>query len=257
MTPQEELRAKIAKQREEARAKEEAEAKGIAKIKADSAKARELRVADMTPYGSLGMSDIDDSDIRPPSLILVQGIKDKSELKDQNGNECPDGKFFLKGTNEILDKLEAYFIYTHKDIYHIDPEKMRQSDERWQDTKMYRTIAVRKDTMTPFALNFAKSNSWSLSGLFSLAKAKPPIFVYNTEISKTLVTTKDNFQFWKIVVTVKERATDPELVNFLLEKAQIFDRMGAAAIDEDNINETMVNGQKPAKEEITPDDVPF
>jgi cytoplasmic iron level regulating protein YaaA (DUF328/UPF0246 family) len=250
MTAQEEFRAKAAKLKEEARLKEEAEAKSIAKIKADSAKAKELRVADMSQYSAMGMADIDDSDIKPPMMFLVQGIKDKSELKDQNGNECPDGKFYMKGTNEILDKVEAYFVYTKKAFYH-------KEGNTWDNSKMYRTICIRKDTMRPFAMNFNKSNTWSLSDLFSIAKAKPPIFVYNTEINITLTTNKEGIKFWKIVVTVKNRETDQDTLNFLLEKAQIFDRMGAAAVDEENVNEAIINNHSKPTEEITADDVPF
>lgn len=263
MTPQEELRAKIARQREEAKAKEEAEAKSIAKIKEDSKQSRLAKVADMSVYAGLGMQNIDGEDIRPPRMFLVQNIKNKTELVDQNGRECPDGKYFLKGTNEILDSLSVNFVMIRKDHY----QAKEGENPVWNGVRWYRAIAVRKDNMMPFIIDFKKSSCNALADLITLQQTeKMPVFIYNCELKTMIKRNKQGNDYFASVVTVQGKEEDPEKLNFLLEKAQLFGNRQDLVIDEEEVEENGNGGVRVEKtvefkkrptEEISSEDIPF
>jgi hypothetical protein len=191
---------------------------GEKQVEAEGKKAALVTLESLRSRASVGMNNIGAEDIMPPQMFLVQGIKDKSELVDQNGVQCPDGKLFLKGMNEVLDSVEGYFVWVKRDTY-------VKEGNRWSGSKMYKTIFVRASDMLTIAVNFNKSNNASLSDLFTSKVTKNfPLFVFKTKIGIALAKNKEGIQFFKLAVTVKGIEEDPVKLTMLSTIADRFDQ---------------------------------
>lgn len=177
---------------------------------------------------NIGMNNINAAeDIQPPKMFLVQGIKDKSELVDNMGNQCPDGKFYLKGLNEILEAVTGYFIWVKRDTYVKEGNK-------WSGSKMYKTIFVREKDMLPISIDFNKSNTNSLSDLFTAKMTQRyPLFAFKTEMKVMLAKNKDNVQFFKVVVNVKGLEEDGQKLTLLSQLAERFDQTASEEVYEE------------------------
>ena len=197
-------------------------------------KNKELATTDYSKYANIGLKGITNEDIRPPIAFLVQSIKDKSELIGQDGNECPDGSFFLKGVNEVFKSMTVYFVWIKKDHYQVKEDSM--TDSRWDGSRMYRAIAVKADDMTPFAINFVKSSLGALNDLLTAAKSKNiPIFLFKCELKAVLATNKAGNDYFKAVVSVKSIEGDKETCDKLFAMAQGFDMKEEVATQEDEV----------------------
>lgn len=173
-------------------------------------------------FANMGMNGITAEDIQPPTAFLVQSIKDKSELKDADGNECPDGSYFLKGTNEIFKSKEIYVVYVKKDYFKV--KEGSKTDMKWDGVRMYRTVVVRADDMTPFAITFSKSSLGALNDLFTVSTSKNlPIFLFKCELNRVIATNENGDDYFKSVVLVKGVEEDPDIMEKIFEQAQRFD----------------------------------
>jgi hypothetical protein len=188
-------------------AKEEQEKAMEDQAKSELAKNKEQSLTDegMAQYVNMGMHNIDTEDMRPPTLMLVQAIKNKSELCDVLGNECPDGKMFMKGTNEILDEIESYFIYIKKDHYIVkDKDKASENELKFDGSPMYNCICIRASNFTPFFIKFKKSSLTAPQDLITIQKSNKtiPLFLYKTRIRVITKQNKDGKTYFKNTVTV-------------------------------------------------------
>lgn len=238
-------------------------------------KNKDLVVADYSKYANIGLKDITNEDIRPPVAFLVQSIKDKSELVGQDGRECPDGSFFLKGVNEVFKSMTVYFVWIKKDHYQVKEDS--KTDMRWDGSRMYRTIAVRADDMTPFAISFVKSSLGAVNDLLTAAKSKNlPVFLFKCELKAVLTTNKTGNDYFKAVVSVKSIESDKDICDRLFAMAQGFDIKDDVKTQEDEVIEAQPEqsaaevaevmdqepeqqaptGEKPEVEDVS-DDIPF
>lgn len=189
-------------------------------------------------YSNMGLKNISADDIKPPLLFMVQGIKDKSELVDATGRECPEGHFFLKGVNEIYKEIEVYVVWIKRDHFVLKPDDDR-TNPAWDGTPLYRTIMVKADDLSPLAFTFQKS---SLNGLQNLLTAKIsknlPIFVFKCVLKTILTTSKDGKNdYYKSVVGVKSIETDKEVLDKVFSLAQGFDLKEQVITQEDGTDE--------------------
>lgn len=176
-----------------------------------------LVTLDSLKGSNIGMKNITAEDVRPPMMFLVQNIKDKSELCDNSGKECPDGRYFLKGVNEILESVSASIIWVKKDHY-------QKEGSIWDGVRMYKAIAVRLSDMMPFAINFQKSSVNALTDLFTAKTSQGyPLFAFKVEIKVTMATNKAGIQFFKSVVNVRGLIDDPAKLAKLQSLAVQFD----------------------------------
>lgn len=242
------------------------------KIKAEKAEkekkemneSKALATADYSKYAGMGMKNITAEDIRPPMMFMVQGNVDKTELVDAKGKQCPDGHYYIKSFKEVLKKVRGYVIWVRKDHYQA-PENGSQSDERWDGSRMYRVIFVRKDTMTPIAITFKKSSLNALNDLFTVSKVKNlPIFLFETELEAVSTTNKKGQTYFKSVVNVIDPEKDTEILDKLFTMAQGFDGKEEVETDDDeseveDVTQSDVedSGLMDAEEVEETDDVPF
>lgn len=171
---------------------------------------------DMRKNLSMGMKQVDPNDIRPPRVILVQNIKDKTELKDNSGKECPDGSYFNSGTNEIFEKLDCYFIYAKKGVH------VNKLHEDWGELPKYDAIAVNtKGKM--FAITFKNTSRNALSKVFTaVSSQRYPMFAFKCSLETKMIS--DDGKSWYIsVVRVGEIEPDQGRLNRLMKMAQRFD----------------------------------
>jgi hypothetical protein len=211
--------------------------------KKEEMKSALVTLESLKSLSNIGMKGIDAEDIRPPMMFLVQGIKDKSELVDKDGHQCPDGKFFLKGVNEIVDTVQGNFVWVKKDHY-------KKEGNVWDGTRMYRVIFVRTSDMMPFAMNFNKSSLSALSDLFTAKTSQGyPLFVFKTEIKAVLTTNKQGIQYWKTVVNVRGLEDDSEKLAKLQELAQQFDMRSDIPVADEEI--TSSPGTVSATEDVS------
>lgn len=207
-------------------------------------KGSEIAVTDYSQYSNVGLKGLTSEDIRPPVAFLVQSIKNKSELVDAEGKECPDGSFFLKGTNEIFKTMPVYVIWIKKDHYQV--KENSKTDDRWQGSRMYRTIMVRASDLTPFAINFAKSSLGGLNDLLTAAKSKNlPIFIFKCELRAVLAQNKEGISYFKSVVAITGQETDKERLDFIFDLAKGFDSLEQVTTQEDEVEE-VVTAAKPS-----------
>jgi hypothetical protein len=204
-----------------------AEAQKSQELEKQNEKAALITLDKLRGNPNIGLKNMTAEDVKPPTLLLVQGDMDKSQLLDNEGQECPNGKLFLKGFNEVLDELEAYFVYIKADIYR------NQESEIWDNSKMYGTIAVRKEDMQEFSMTFRKSSNYALSDLLTTKIAqKLPIFVFLTEIKVAERINKKGQKYFVTAVNVKGIEEDPQVLTRLNELAKKYDSLGANLYDE-------------------------
>lgn len=247
--------------------KAEKEAKEKEQEKMNESKA--LTTTDYSKYAGMGMKNITAEDVRPPMMFMVQGNVDKKELVDQKGKECPDGHYYIKSFKEVLKKVSGYVIWVRKDHFQARDDAS-DSDQRWDGSRMYRVIFVRKDTMTPIAITFKKSSLSALNDLFTVSKVKNlPIFLFETEIEAVSTTNKKGQTYFKSVVNVIGPEKDTKILDKLFVMAQGFDGQEEVETEEDpeDITPQTVEDSglmdEPTEEELNnsdddvSDDIPF
>jgi hypothetical protein len=221
---------------------------------------------DYSAYANLGLKGITAEDIRPPMAFLVQGIKDKTELVDPEGQKCPDGSYYMKGSGEIFESMPVYFVWVKKDHYQVKEGSI--TDERWDGSRMYRCIAIRADEMEPFAINFTKSSLGALNDLFTMSKSKNlPVFIFKCELRVAIKTNKEGQSYFVSVVAVQGVETDPEILKRLFVFAKGFDSQDEVPRSADEVMESLAAGEpelEPTETMIdsdiaaqVADDVPF
>lgn len=220
------------------------------KLKAEKAKEEEktmnetkaLATSDYSKYAGMGMKNITAEDIRPPMMFMVQGNIDKTELVDAKGKQCPDGHYYIKSFKEVLKKVSGYIVWVRKDHYKA-PQEASNSDIRWDGSRMYRVIFIRKDTMQPIAITFKKSSLSALNDLFTVSKVKNlPIFLFEVELEAVSTTNKKGQKYFKSVVSVVGPEKDTATLDKLFTMAQGFD--GKDEVETDDQDE-------PADEDMT------
>lgn len=224
-----------------------------------------LTTTDYSKYAGMGMQNITAEDIRPPVIFMVQNIRDKSELVDQKGKECPDGSFYIKSLKEVHKSLKGYIIWVRKDHYKA-PDDASDSDIRWDGSRMYRAIFVRKDTMQPIAITFKKSSLSALNDLFTVSRMKNlPIFLFATELKSILTTNKNGDQYFKMVLDVLGPEKDTQVLDKLFTMAQGYDGKEEVETDEDVNEEDLAEAgiTEPTDEDLensddsVADEIPF
>src|SRR5258708_29834288 len=104
MSAIDEARAKAKKFKEEAAAERE-----DVKVEETAAKQeldviRPISLDRLKGMGKMGMKGVEVEDILPPRVVMIQGVKDRSELQDMEGNETKDGQFFHTSKRAIYSK---------------------------------------------------------------------------------------------------------------------------------------------------------
>jgi len=239
-------------------------AKAIAdKLAADTKKRTEsqlvLQAEEYAKYAGIGMKNITAEDITPPTMFLVnKGITDKSELIDKNGNECSDGCFYIKAFKEVLKSVSGYVVWVRKDHYQAPAENAEASELRWDGSRMYRAIFVRKDTMQPIAITFKKSSLSALSDLFTISKSKNlPMFIFEVELKSVMTTNKKKQSYFKIVANVVGPEKDTKVLNSLFVMAQGFDEKEEVVTQEEESDELVQNTQEAVMDKPSEDAQPF
>jgi len=164
----------------------------------------------------VGMSQVDPKDIRPPRVLLVQNIKDKTDLKDKSGKECPDGHFFSDGNNEIFDKMPCYFLYAEKGTH------INKKHPEYGDLDKYDVIGMKEDGQL-FTITFKNTSRNAMSKLFTATKVNGyPMFAFKCSLEAKLIS--DDEKSWYVaVVRVGELETDGEILGKAMELAKEFD----------------------------------
>ena len=130
------------------------------------------------------MSKVDPLDIRPPTVLLVQALSDKTEMVNKNGKEAKDGQFFHTGKKKVWDTFDCYILFASKGTY-ID---RRKPDEGEKDK--YSAIGILKEDIeeTPplfFGMSFKVSSLFALSPLFQAVQSQhAPMFSFNVTFEK-------------------------------------------------------------------------
>ncbi len=184
-------------------------------------KEKALALADLKKMAKVGMKNVDPLDIKPPRVILVQGIKDKSELKDKSGVVCPDGQFFSDGANEIFEKMACYILYAAKGT-HINK---RHPDRG--DLPKYDAIGMKPDGQL-FTITFKNTGRNALSKLFTATKVQGlPMFAFQCSLETKLINGTDEqgqpLQWWIPVIRVGEVETDAKILAELIRLAKGLD----------------------------------
>lgn len=199
-------------------------------MRADEAKltkedvSQALSPRDYSQYSKMGMRNITAEDVRPPSMFLVQGDIDKTELVDAKGTECPNGKFYIKAFKEVVTSIRGYIIWVRKDHFQAQGDNLSESDSRWNGSRMYRAIFLREESLTPIALTFKKSSLGGLNDLFTVAKSENlPIFKYKVELEPVKTTNKKGQSYFKSVANVIGEEKDDDILDQLLTMSQGFD----------------------------------
>lgn len=204
----------------------------------------------------VGMRNIDPLDIRPPSILLVQGLSDVSLMLDKNGSAPKIGQYFHSGRLEIFDNFECYFLYAAKSSY-ID-RRHPEEGEKYQ----YKAIGAMADDLSTFAMTFKGSAVYTMSTLFTASVGlKRPM--YSIKIKMETKELQNEKGTWKIPVIrlVKE---DADFLKYekLSQMAKAIDRKFKEESPEIEEEDTQI--VKDAKEVFKPpekgkaaDDIPF
>jgi len=240
------------------------------KDKAVKSEIKKSAMLDLKKLASVGMQKVDPLDVKPPRVILVQNIKDKSELKDKSGKECPEGQFFNDGNNEIFEKLDCYILYaskgTHVNKRHLD----------WGELPKYDAIGMKIDDGQLFAITFKNTGRNALSKLFTANKVQGyPMFSFKCSLETKLINGADKsgepLQWWIPVVRVGDIETDEKKLRKASEIAISLDARSGINFDEaDEETEVLgvvkevkveevaeVLGVEENKEVEEKDDIPF
>lgn len=240
---------------EKARAIRDKIAGEVEEEKEETEATKDIALAELTKNKNIGLKNIDAEDIKPPMAFLVQGNIDKTELVDSDGKECPDGSFYLKGTNEVFKTIDSYLIWLKKEHFKAGDEAS-ESDSKWDGSRMYRAILVRKSDMMPFAITFKKSSLNAASDLLTSVKSKNlPVYLFNVVLKAVETTNKSGQTYFKSVLGVGEIEKDIETLGKLFKLASGFDFNDEVSTDESGSTPT-TRGED-TEEEKGSDDIPF
>lgn len=193
----------------------------------------------------LGISKVDPSDIRPPSMLLIQKSSDLSLFIDKNGKEPKIGQFFHTGRLQIIDTFECYIIFSAKSKY-IDKIKPQEGEK-----DQYKAIGIMSDDLTLFGMTFRSSSLFTLSPLFTASVAnKRPVFSIKVKFeTKGLQNDKGS---WTVpVLRIIGMEENPERLGELEKTAIIFDQKAEELVKADlediNLKEMDETFNKPVK----------
>lgn len=242
------------------KAEKEAEKESDKKVMNET---KAMVTTDYSKYANMGMKNITSEDIRPPVMFLVQNIKDRSELVDLNGNQCPDGSFYIKSFNEIIKSIRGYIIWVRKDHFTMG-QNSSASDQKWDGSRMYRAIFIRKDTLQPLAITFKKSSLSALNDLFTVSKVKNlPLFLFEVDLKNVVTTNKKGESYFKSVAQVIGQEQNPEVLQKLFSMAQEYDGQEEVEVQDDEVpsqGATLEDAREVFQAEVVEDvsdDVPF
>jgi hypothetical protein len=167
---------------------------------------------------TMGMSNVDPADIRPPQILLIQKSSELNSFVSTEQENPKIGEFFHNGKMEIYKSFECYFIFAAKSTY-VDKRK-----EGRPTREQYKAVAVLAKDMSIFGMLFRSSALYALSPLFTASVAmRRPIYAIKVFVeTKTLSGDKGE---WTIpVIRVLGPENDPEKLGELEELAQSFDK---------------------------------
>ena len=233
MSAIDEARAKAKKFKEEAAAERE-----DVKVEETAAKQeldviRPISLDRLKGMGKMGMKGVEVEDILPPRVVMIQGVKDRSELQDMEGNETKDGQFFHTSKRAIYSKFEGYIVYVKKGTW-VDKQH-----PDWGELDKFDAIGVLKDDLTMFAITFKKTGRKALSSLFTaVTSTGQPMFCFNLSFESKILHGVDRktgqpLEWFIPVVRVGKPEEDPMVLGTLLKIASQFDAKPDVEFDDE------------------------
>jgi len=211
---------------------------------------------------NLGMRGVEASDIRPPSILLMQGLSRLTEYVDGNGKNPVPGEYFHTGTMRIFKEFEAYFLWAGKGTY-TDKRKPLEGAK-----DVYRAIGVVADDMSVFGMRFKSSTLYTLSSLFTAVTANKR-GMYTIKVKMGTKSLENDKGVWVIpTLSIVAMEDDPGRLAELEKLARLYDTLGVTAApkaeseleeDEDSREEEgkPVEGATTKNEDVKPEDIPF
>lgn len=165
----------------------------------------------------IGMRGVDPADIRPPQILLLQGLSDFSQFVDGAGKQAKVGQFFHTGKMEIYDSFECYFLFAAKSRY--TDKRKPEKGERDQ----YKAIGVLANDFSLFGQTFRSSMLFTLGGLFTATKHQErPMYSFLVKMETKKLTNDDGSWFVTVCRILKEE-TDASRLMLLEDQAKALD----------------------------------
>jgi len=176
---------------------------------------------------NIGMSRVDQKDIRPPMILLMQKSSALEDFIDKKGDSPKLGQFFHNGQMKILEKIECYILYAEKGFY-INKRKAEEGKK-----PQYRAIGAMADDLTLFAMLFRSSSLYALGGLFTATKSmQRPMYSIKVTIETKMLENKDG-KWWIPAIRKIELDNTPEKLMELYELAKGLDRQVETVAEND------------------------
>lgn len=182
---------------------------------------------------------IEKSDIKPPTIILIQKSSDTSKMTTAEGNVPKPGEYFHTGRLEVMKEFNCYFIFVAKSFY---SDKRKPEEE---PKPQFKAIGVMADDFSVFGMTFKGTYLYTLSSLFTaVTSQEKPMFLFKCRMeTKQISGAKGD---WYVPVLRMEGIEEDEnKIKILEEIAKTYDK--ARPIVEENENE----------EKISPEEIPF
>lgn len=195
---------------------------------------------------------IDKSDIKPPTIILIQKSSDTSKMTTPEGDTPKPGEYFHTGRLEIMKEFNCYFIFVAKSFYYD------KRDAEQEQKPQFKAIGVMSDDFSVFGMTFKGTYLYTLSSLFTtVASQKKPMFVFKCRMeTKQISGAKGD---WYVpVLRIEGVEEDEKKLQILEEIAKAYDK--AKPIIEEDKEE--IEEEKKAEVEDIPlvepsEDIPF
>ena len=175
----------------------------------------------------VGMRGVDPLDIRPPQILLLQGLSDFGQFIDGGGKQAKAGQFFHTGKMEIYDSFECYFLFAAKSKY-TDKRKPQEGEK-----DQYKAIGVLASDFSLFGETFRSSMLFTLGGLFTATKHQErPMYSFLVKMETKELSNKEGTWFIPVCRILKEE-TDASRLMLLEDQAKALDLRTEEIVDEE------------------------
>lgn len=182
---------------------------------------------------------IEKSDIKPPTIILIQKSSDTSKMTTAEGEVPKPGEYFHTGRLEIMKEFNCHFIFVAKSFYH---DKRKPEGE---PKPQFKAIGVMADDFSVFGMTFKGTYLYTLSSLFTaVTSQEKPMFLFKCRMEAKQISGAKGDWFVP-VLRLEGIEEDENKIKILEEIAKTYDK--AKPIVEENENE----------EKVSPEEIPF